>query len=489
MSLATGIVGSQSGVTADVDTNYNVHVNPPLTASTVGFVSCTAENDHGTITGTRAMKNLYASDNNRLTVGMSTPLFDYNFNAAAQATGQWKCLFTTMTITEGSGSILLNANSTATTTTGCALSTWPYFKLQGGAEIYAVIGAIMATNAMEAGQIFEAGFFLPTATTAPADGAYFRITSAGTLGVINYNGTETVVTFPTAAYPTGATLTAGTAYQLGINVSDSLTSFWINNTMVGSVATPTGNGVPFSSVSLPYTVQQRNSGAVTGTQAQWKIMTVHIEQDDLQLGMPFSHVLAAAGFMGYQGVEGGTAGSTAGVTYNTAPTAAALVNATANVTGLGGTAAINPTFTANDDGLVFSFQVPAGGVSQVPRKLIITGVQVHGVVTTTLTGGPVNYLWQLWFGHTAITLATAESASFATGTTKQPRKLTIGFDSYAAAAAAGVVGSSIPLELDLTQSPVSVNPGEYVAIVARNVGTVTTAGVITVMAQIKSYWV
>jgi len=205
--------------------------------------------------------------------------------------------------------------------------------------------------------------------------------------------------------------------------------------------------------------------------------------------MPASHLESLGGLMGYQGVEGGTAGSTAAITYNTAPTPGALVNATALVTGLGGTAAINPTFTISDDGLVFSFQVPAGGVAQVPRKLVITGIQVQGVVTTVLAGGPVNYLWQLWVGHTAVSLATAEGASFSTGTTKSPRKLAIGFDTYAATAAVGVVGSPLPLELDLSQSPVTVNPGEYVAVVARNVGVVTTSGVITVMAQIKSYWV
>ena len=477
-------------VTAPLAGYGNVEVNNPLVVADAGFTTNAVENDHGTVTGTRALKTLYASVANRLSAGVVTPLFDWNFNGAAQATGQWKCLFTTMTITEGSGSILLNANSTATTTTGCALGTWAYFKLQGGAEVSGSIAAIMATNAMEAGQVFEAGFFIGTATTAPADGAYFRVTSAGTLCVINYNGVETVVTPSTSTFPTGATLTAGTAYNLCVDVNDVVTTFWINEILVGSIATPTGNGVPFSSVALPFTVQQRNSGAVSGTQAQWKVMTCHVEQEDLCLNVPVSHIAAAGGLMAYQGQEGGTAGSTAAITYNTAPSAGALVNATALVTGLGGIAAINPTFTANDDGMVFAFQVPAGGVSQVPRKLVITGVQVQGVVTSVLTNAaPISYFWQLWAGHSALSLATAESASFSTGTTKQPRKLGIGFDTYGINAAAGVLGSSIPIELDLQQGPVVVNPGEYVAIVARNVGTVSSGGAITVMAQIKGYFV
>ena len=495
MALATLIQGG-SGATgiADVDANNNLNVTPPLVSTQAGFVSIASENDHGTVTGSRNMKPVVSSDDNRLQVGSPTPLFDWNFNGAAQATGQWKCLFTTMTITEGAGSLLLNANSTATTATGCALSTWPYFKQQGGGQLVLTFVINIATNALEAGQILELGGFVPTATTAPADGWYFRLTSAGSFGVVNFNGVESVVNLPSP----GATLTAGTTYDLRVVVNDFLTEFWISASgtgpyvLAGSIATPSGNGVPASSISLPATVQQRNSGTITGTQAQLKVFAVHVEQSDVQLGMPLSHLQSAGGLMGYQGQEGGTAGSTASLANSaagTGPTATALNNTTANITGLGGVASILPTYAVNNDGLVFDYIVPAGGVSQVPRKLVITGVQIQGAVSVVLAGGPVSFLYQLAFGHTATSLATTESASFATGTGKAPRKIAIGIDTYAATAAVGVVGSSVPLELDLSQSPVTANPGEHVAIIARNLGVVTSSGAITLMATIKSYWI
>jgi hypothetical protein len=62
-------------------------------------------------------------------------------------------------------------------------------------------------------------------------------------------------------------------------------------------------------------------------------------------------------------------------------------------------------------------------------------------------------------------------------------------DTYAATAAVGVLGSTVPLELDLTQGPVTVNPGEHIAVVARNLGVVTTTGAITVVCTMKGYWV
>ena len=471
-------------VVGPVDTSSNVACNLPLTDTLAGFACSASCNDAGSLTGTRSIKDNYSSDDYRIAVGRCTPIFDYNFNGAAQATGQWKCLFTTMTMTEGSGSVLCNANSTATTTTGCALATWAYFKLQGGAELYAVANAIIATGALEAGQVMELGLFLPTATTAPADGVYFRLTSGTPIGVVNYNGTETPVNL------TGVTLTAGVMYRLGINVTTSLTEFWVNDVLAGSVATPSANGVPFSSVALPYCFQQRNNGAVSGAQAQLKVMAVHIEQDDLDLGMPYSHVLSAAGQCGYQGQEGGTVGSTAIFPATTvAATAAVPNNTTAIVTGLGGTFTATWTAAQYLDGLMCDFAVPAGGVSQVPRKFVCTGVQVQGVVTTVFPAAAGSFAWSVAFGHTAISLATTESASFATGTTKAPRKIAIGVESYLASAPLGTLGSSVPMELDLTQSPIVVNPGEHIALVARQLQAALASGAVTYQATFKGYWV
>jgi hypothetical protein len=479
-------------ITEPVDGSGNAETNTPLSDTAAGFVSDTSCDDEGVITGSRFMVDNYASDDYRLAVGRCTPLLDYNFNGTAQATGQWKCLYTTMTMTEGGGSVLCNANSTGTGSTGCALSTWAYFKLQGGAELYAAAEVTATPFEIQINQVAELGLFLPTATSAPADGAYFRLAASGTQGVVNFNGAETVLPFPTSYFGTGngAKLISGTVYRLGINITTYKTEFWINDVLAGSIATPAGQGTPFATIALPYTFQLRNTGSVSPFVAQLKVSLVHIEQDDLDLVMPYPHVLSAAGQSSGQGQEGGTVGSTANLPNSaggSGPGAAALNNTTANVTGLGGIAAVTPSYAVNDDGLVFDYTNPAGGIAQVPRKLIITGVRVQGAVTSALTGGPVTYLYQLAYGHSAVSLATAESASFNTATAKAPRKVAIGIDTYASGAIAGVLGSGI-MDLDLSMSPVTVNPGEHVAVVARNLAS-TATGTITVTAAFRGYWV
>jgi hypothetical protein len=163
----------------------------------------------------------------------------------------------------------------------------------------------------------------------------------------------------------------------------------------------------------------------------------------------------------------------------------ALTNTTAAFTGLGGIAAVLPTLAAASDGIVFSYQNPVPTINITGRNLVIRGVKAQGAVSVVLAGGPVIYAYAVAFGHTAVSLATGETASFATATTHAPRIVPLGIESYAATAAVGTLGAGATLQL---ANPIVVRPGEFVAIVARNIGTVTTTGAITITAVFDAYW-
>jgi hypothetical protein len=189
----------------------------------------------------------------------------------------------------------------------------------------------------------------------------------------------------------------------------------------------------------------------------------------------------------YQGQDGDTMGSL-GVAVNAAPAAAAaLVNATAaaQFTGLGGVAQVLPTLASGTDGILFSYQnpVPAAGVPG--KTLVVTGLSIDAIVTTALTGGPCAYVMTAAFGHTAVSLATTETGSFVTATTKAPRRVTLGCLGFVATAAIGAGGNRIIVQF---KSPLVINPGEFFAITARNLGTVTTLGAIAFAAMIDHYF-
>lgn len=482
------VEGNISGNVAEVDSNNNIKVNLPTDIAQAGYDINVAEVDAGSITGTSLRRAMMVTQGRKLAVGFDTPIFDYTFNANAQDTGVWKYQFTTMTTTQGSGSVLFNAAGTSTVNgNNAALSTWRYFTLLGGAPIR-VSTTIQITAAAQSSQVFEIGLFLPN--TSIADGVYFRYSSAGLFGVINYNSAETTTSQLVAALTPNATV------DLIITTGEGSTEFWADfglgggTVLLGSLLTPLAQSDPFMSTSLPLTAQQRNSGTVSGSpQMQVKWTDCNVTQKSLAFEMPYStQMVLQKG--NYQGLSGGTMGQLTNYTNSLAPgVGSAMTNTTAALgTTLGGQFSTLPTLTANTDGIVCSYAVPAGSISQTARTLVITGVHISSMVTTVLVGGPVQYFYALAFGHTAVTLATAETASFVTGTNKAPRRLPIGCETFTAAAAVGSVGTPGGLHL-LLSTPIVVNPLEFIAITAKNTGVVTSSGVITFLVTFDHYWI
>ena len=488
MSWAAKILGL-AGIQADVDANNNLKVVQPKVMAQAGYGVLISENDPGAATGAPYRMSPLTSDNNRLVVALDTVLFDYKFTAAAQDTGAWAYTSSTMTCAQGAGSVLFNAISTGTSATGCSLRSWRTVALtQGGVMEIGINGEITATPL--AGQMLELGWFLPTVTSQPSDGAWFQISNAGIYGIIAYAGAPSSIGQFNLA-PFGGSIPLNTTLNMQIRVSQFSVEFWLNEILMGEIALPAALPTAFMTQCLPLSVQQRNIGAVAGSpQMQFKWGAATATQKEISINMPGPHLQAGMGLHGYQGLSGGTMGSSASYANSLAAGAgAALLNTAALVTGLGGQAAILPTLAAGTDGIVTSWQNPVITTGQEPRTFMCTGVKIHGAVTTALTGGPVTYAYSLAFGHTAVSLATAESGSFVTGTAKAPRRIPLGYETYAATAAVGVLGSPAGIDADFSSAPFPIHPGEILATVAKNQGVVTTLGVITLLVEIRGYFI
>jgi hypothetical protein len=182
-------------------------------------------------------------------------------------------------------------------------------------------------------------------------------------------------------------------------------------------------------------------------------------------------------------------GSLSTYTNSTNATAAAPSNTalTANlVAGLGGQAW--ETFTTglalNTDGLILSYQVPAVGVNAQGRRLKINGVKLSAFVQTVLVGGGFNSTFTLNFGHTAVSLATAEAA-----TTKARRVVLLPelTQTVAVTQAANTAVSQFS-PVATFANPIYVNPSEFVSIAVKHIGTAATAGVIAYNIQLDYSW-
>ena len=440
-----------------------------------GYVLPSYDQNTGTpFTGVSLRRTPMVSASRRLAVGLATKLFDYQFCAATQNTALWKATFSTMTQTQSAQGLLQNAISTLTTTTGCLLSTWRYFNLPGSGVLQIDMGVSQSVAPLTNQALILGLQAATTATATPTDGVYFKITAAGIFGVINFNGTETA----TAAFT--ATLTYPQVYNYRIDISNLTTDFFINDALMASLPSVVTNGLPANFAALPLAFQNFNPGTVVGTPMQNRVITCSVTQRDLATNKSWETVQAGNGLNASQGAEGQTVGTTALYSNNLAVGAgAAMTNTTAALgSGLGGQFTALPTLAVATDGILQSYQNPAGTINIPGRTLYIRGVWLQSLVTVALTGGPLYYAYSLAYGHTAVSVATAESASFATGTTKASRRIPLGMEVYLAAAVAGTLGPRIYQPF---ATPLAVNPGEFVAICAKlQLGsTVTTLGEVT----------
>ena len=147
----------------------------------------------------------------------------------------------------------------------------------------------------------------------------------------------------------------------------------------------------------------------------------------------------------------------------------------------------------DNDAIICSYQVPVASTIIPGRRLKVTGVHLTSFVQAVLTGAPYIGVWGIAFGHGAVSLATAESASFATwaaATSKIPRRVMCPefTQSVLVTQAAGSIVSQPGGSFCQFDQPIYVNPGEFVALWRKIVGTAASAGTIAHQVQFVYSW-
>ena len=465
MALDVNVRG-QSGIQADVDANGRALVRLPdaTTPANVGGVRMFSENDAGESLGAPTLYSPETDEDYRLRVAQDTQLDEEVFNYAAQNTGKHQYHNTTMTAVWNTGGLLLNGSSITTTTTAARVRTYATFPLLDPGTLN--ISSTVAFSAQPtANVIIEFGLFLDSAANpyAPTDGVFFRLSSGGLSGVINHNGTETTTSPFTFPYVNGR------FYQFLIIVHEREVDFWIDNVLYATLSTPVGQGQPYASEALPYSMRHAIVGGAAGGVIQATLKNYSVSLGGLQIGDTLGEInnrMVGA----YQGLSGGTMGTLASYVNSADPTAsAALSNTAALVTGLGGQFRFNAAATAVTDGIVVSYQVPATAISARNRRLKVNGIRLSCVNTGAAVATTATVLqWSLAFGHTAVSLATAEAA-----TTKAPRRIPVGLMAWPIGAAIGAMPDRGDIDIQF-ESPIYVNPGEFFAFVAKFIiGTAT----------------
>lgn len=460
-----------TGTVAEVDSNRFLKVALTGTETDAGYVRAMCENDAGDVTGTASVVSPEVTDDYRLRVGVDQLLMSEWFNAAAVNSAIWTTPVTTMTIATSGGYLVLNSGSSLASGAVARTQSYRTFTVQGASGLSMRMRAQFPFTPV-ASNVCEWGLFFSSGTTAPTDGVLFRLNASSEFRcVVVKNSTESqsaVLNFSTL-------VGTNTTKDFSIDIHEDGVNFWINDVLVYAANFDTGVG-PMTAGALPVGVRIYNSGATASAQ-QIKVSYVAVVQADVHTILAPAAAAAGAGWTCHQGQTGHTMGTTASYANSADPTAAAaLSNTAALVTGLGGQARFNAAATAVTDGIVTSYQNPAASLTVQGKTLYITGVKISSAnlgaaVATTAT----TLAWSLAFGHTSVSLATAEAT--ASGT-KAPRRVALGLQTWPVGAAIGQMPQNGDLFMPFA-SPIAVYPGEFVASVAKFiVGTATASQVI-----------
>ena len=495
--MSNKIVGNSSGNIVEVDSAHQILISPEKDVlgnpGNVGGIKTYYENDDGSITGTPELSTPEVDQDYRLKTSNDTLLDSETFNYTAQNTSKHTYGLDTLAFTWSTAGLLTNSGSITTIAKGATMGTYAEFPCMSGHSVYWEIEGGFS-NQPVANAIIDFGPFRRGATPAfaPADGAYFRLSSSGMQGVVNYNGTETITNvFKVSFGGANWTYNNNHKYQFIITTNLRVVQFWIDGTLYGEIPTQDAQGQPFMSSSLPMSIRHAHVGTAGGV-IQFNINSWSV----LLGGAAYAEALGArenAILGAYQGLSGGTMGQLVSGTVTTGtlvkPTAAVPANnaLTANLgTGLGGRSweTYTTPLATNTDGVVCAYQNPAGTISVQGRRLRISGVKMSGVIQTVMTGGPFTQEWYLIFGGTAISLQTTEAA-----TTKPCRRIMLPeFTQNITATQAVQTPVQQPSTVALFDQPIYVNPGEFVGLANNWFGTAPTAGVIAYTYQFIYSW-
>lgn len=492
--MASGIrvEGNTSGNVAEVNANNQLKVVPETNAISnaayIGGSRIFSEIDQGYITNSTNLKSPEADFDYRVRVSQDLLLDDEWFNYTAQNTTKHSYLNTTMTNGWAAGTLTTNSGSITTTTTGTILSTWAMFPYLGTTTLS--MDVEMGFSAQpQANSFIEWGIGLVgTTTTAPTDGVFFRLSSAGLQGIASFNGTETSTGVFTGAAATGTwTYTNDKRYQFIVYQASTEAYFWVDDgtgaVLLGEIELPTGTAAVSLGGSGNAFIKHRITGGAAGAALSAKVTRYNIRQGGMQIATTPS-TQGNRLFGSYQALSGAaTYGTIARVgtitTGNEANVTAAVPTTTTAAlgSGLGGTFWETVSLAVNTDGIIMSYQVPAGTANFAGRRLVLRGMYLNSYVQTVVAGGPYTAEWFLAFGHTAVSLATAEAGG-ATAT-KAPRRIVMPFvQQVTAAQAVNTAVANSTNFADFGDAPIYVNPGEFLQLCTRHLGTAGTTGTV-----------
>lgn len=380
-----------------------------------------------------------------LSVSTDALILTEQVDGSALNTNLWTTTTSGMTVVQSGGVIALNAGSATTANAYAILQTVRSLPLYGTLPLVISVNA-KSTFQPQANSTIEIGIGVVSGNSAPSDGVYFRWNTSGEFRSIINNGGETPSAALTAPVSNNMTL-----FQMVIVEDKAI--FIVNDETVATIDVPVGLAYPTAGGRLPIFFRVYNGAGAPAQAPQFSIGQVTVTQQGMEQNKRWDQILASLGRGAYQSPVT-TFGQTENNANSTVPATATLSNTTAGYATKGGKFLFAAPGAAETDYALFAYQVPAN------YQLYINSVNIYSGVTGLAIVTPTIFEWSLGLNGSAVSLATADSPP----TSWAPRRVALGMQSWAAAAAIGTIGVPIALQFE---TPLVIEGGRYLHVILR----------------------
>lgn len=462
---------------AEVDANNNLKVVTPDVINETGYMVIAGENHNGA-SGvlTPLRRALRVTPDGRLRTGIDQVIWEDTFNHTIVDTSAYQCVTSTATLAMTGGYLVFNSGNSVASGAVARVQTYRTFQLSASST-NEIVFRIRFNTALQANSIVEMGLGFAATTATPTDGVYFKVNNAGALqGVVNLNGTESTVNL-------GFTPAPGENNFYRLVQDQDQVEFYINSVLYGILPISATAAATSFSRAMPILMRCYNNAAVS-TAFRMEVSDVAVIGRDLANNRLWATCRAGMEQSSINNARGAAAGQTANYANTAAPTSATLSNTAAGYTTLGGQFQFAAVAGAETDYALFAFQVPAPSAAGAGKNLVIRGLRIETINTGAAVATTATVLqWGLGIGSTAVSLATADSA---TAGTRAPRRLALGLQSFPIGAAIGAIATPIDINLD---APVYVSAGTFVHVILKMpIGTATASQIIRGTVLVNGFY-
>lgn len=476
------IIGSVDG--------YSLFIQPSaIGEDSVGYLVGLGEPDNGSLRdglGNRIIRAQDITHDYRTRIGIDTLLFNDSFSGTVLNKSVWYNSTSSMTTAVNKGYVHLNDGYATTSNAYSVLKTYRHFPIYGTFGCYGEF-VMKFSSTPDANTKVEFGFGLVAddATTTPYDGVYIRVNGTTFNCVINYNGTETTSSNLSFDGYLGSTI----ANHFLVTVGFKFACFWINQRLLVRIPLPANQPAMTASNNLPFFIRNINTSGSPTTGQRISLALCNVSLVDIDSTKVYNHTIAGMGGMLCQGQTGQTVQGPLGnfgTNDDGYPGAFYLLN-TDGYAGLGGLFISNiDRCVATTDYIVQKYQNPIPTAAVPGKTLYVLGVSVSVTNYGATAHATLPLTWSLFLcaGNTAASLATAEGA-----TTKAPRRIALGSQTLPAAVVVGIQPTPPKLS-QIFNSPVVIQPGEFLETVIRfQLARTTTGQQLYFTILFDGYWV